>query len=207
MENTCFLLIYEKCLKSNESEKLQNNLDILKKQMVFSFTFLFNASCSNVVANDSAREREKVGFIFFSTKLKFKHYFLDYPENRNMVFKKPSMSMLKNKCYLYVCCSCSVLFAMQVGRLVGRQVGLFWCHTNIQKNNLQYSYRITKNNLKIYGFERNLIFKLRKSKNKKNTYPDYALTLSVFFLNVSINIFASVSLHLILTYMKQILQK
>ena len=84
-------------------------------------------------------------------------------------------------------------------------MGIFWCHTNIQKNNLQYSYRITKNNLKIYGFERNLIFKLRKSKNKKNTYPDYALTLSVFFLNVSINIFASVSLDLILTYMKQIL--
>ena len=70
MENTCFLLIYEKCLKSNESEKLQNNLDILKKQMVFSFTFLFNASCSNVVVNDSAREREsRVYFFLDKTKV------------------------------------------------------------------------------------------------------------------------------------------
>ena len=70
MENTCFLLIYEKYLKSNESEKLQNNLDILKKQMVFSFTFLFNASCSNVVVNDSAREREsRVYFFLDKTKV------------------------------------------------------------------------------------------------------------------------------------------
>ena len=70
MENTCFLLIYEKCLKSNESEKLQNNLDILKKQMVFSFTFLFNASCSNVVVNDSARQREsRVYFFLDKTKV------------------------------------------------------------------------------------------------------------------------------------------
>ena len=34
---------------------------------------------------------------------------------------------------------------------LGRQVGLFRGHTNIQKIYLQFSYRITKKNGKIYG--------------------------------------------------------
>ena len=43
-----------------------------------------------------------------------------------------------------------------------------------------------------------LKLKQRKNKNKKYTYPDYALTLSIFCLNVTIS--ASVSLNFLRKY-------